>query len=137
MDQLTTTAAASPGLVAAHDNQLADVFAAFGSAPTAGLQELTRQFLKIDIFAEGEEKDFIYEGETTVTDGDSERKAVFLRAKDGTAYISSTTVLVNGLTKIKAPAPVRLVYLGKKGVGTTQYHDFKIYTLGEYLAGVK
>ncbi len=125
-NQLATTNA---GALTAQENNLTEIFNDFGKAITTDLVELTRGFLKIDALPIGQNLDFIFEGLTKIEEEEGERTAAYLRAANGGAYITTSTVLVNSLKQIKEPAPVRVVYQGKKQVGAKQYHDFKIFTL--------
>jgi len=125
-NQLATTNA---GALTAQENNLTEIFNDFGKAITTDLVELTRGFLKIDALPIGQNLDFIFEGLTKIEDEEGERAAAYLRAANGGAFITTSTVLVNSLKQIKEPAPVRVVYMGKKQVGTKQYHDFKVFTL--------
>ena len=125
-NQIATTNA---GALTAQDNNLTEIFNDFGKAITTDLVELTRGFLKIDALPIGQNLDFIFEGLTKIDDEEGERAAAYLRAANGGAFITTSTVLVNSLKQIKEPAPVRIVYQGKKQVGTKQYHDFKVFTL--------
>jgi hypothetical protein len=125
-NQLATTNA---GALTAQENNLTEIFNDFGKAITTDLVELTRGFLKIDALPIGQNLDFIFEGLTKIEEEEGERTAAYLRAANGGAFITTSTVLVNSLKQIKEPAPVRVVYMGKKQVGTKQYHDFKVFTL--------
>ena len=125
-NQLATTNA---GALTAQENNLTEIFNDFGKAITTDLVELTRGFLKIDALPIGQNLDFIFEGLTKIEEEEGERTAAYLRAANGGAFITTSTVLVNSLKQIKEPAPVRVVYQGKKQVGTKQYHDFKVFTL--------
>lgn len=125
-NQLATTNA---GALTAQENNLTEIFNDFGKAITTDLVELTRGFLKIDALPIGQNLDFIFEGLTKIEEEEGERTAAYLRAANGGAYITTSTVLVNSLKQIKEPAPVRIVYQGKKQVGAKQYHDFKVFTL--------
>lgn len=125
-NQLATTNA---GALTAQENNLSEIFNDFSKAITTDLVELTRGFLKIDALPIGQNLDFIFEGLTKIEEEEGERTAAYLRAANGGAYITTSTVLVNSLKQIKEPAPVRIVYQGKKQVGAKQYHDFKVFTL--------
>ena len=125
-NQLATTNA---GALAAQDNNLTEIFNDFAKSINTDLVELTRGFLKIDALPIGQNLDFIFEGLTKIDDEEGERAAAYLRAANGGAFITTSTVLVNSLKQIKEPAPVRIVYQGKKQVGTKNYHDFKVFTL--------
>lgn len=125
-NHLATTNA---GALTAQENNLTEIFNDFGKAITTDLVELTRGFLKIDALPIGQNLDFIFEGLTKIEEEEGERTAAYLRAANGGAYITTSTVLVNSLKQIKEPAPVRIVYQGKKQVGAKQYHDFKVFTL--------
>lgn len=125
-NQIATTNA---GAMAAQDNNLTEIFNDFGKAITTDLVELTRNYLKIDLLPIDKPVDFIYEGSTTVETEEGDKNAAYLRDANGGAYLTTTTVLVNSLRNIKEPAPVRVIYLGKKQVGAKNYHDFKVYTL--------
>jgi hypothetical protein len=125
-NHLATTNA---GALTAQENNLAEIFNDFGKAITTDLVELTRGFLKIDALPIGQNLDFIFEGLTKFEDEDGEKTAAYLRAANGGAFITTSTVLTNSLKQIKEPAPVRIVYQGKKQVGTKQYHDFKVFSL--------
>jgi hypothetical protein len=125
-NQIATTNA---GALTAQENNLTEIFNDFGKAITTDLVELTRGFLKIDALPIGQNLDFIFEGLTKIEEEEGERTAAYLRAANGGAYITTSTVLVNSLKQIKEPAPVRIVYQGKKQVGAKQYHDFKVFTV--------
>ena len=125
----TNLATTNAGALAAQDNNLTEIFKDFGTAKTNDLVELTRSYLKIDTLPIDKATDFIYEGLGSVETEEGEKPAAYLRSPSGGAYLTTTTVLVNSLKQIKEPAPVRVVYLGKKQVGAKSYHDFKVYTL--------
>lgn len=125
----TNLATTNAGALTAQENNLTEIFNDFGKAITTDLVELTRGFLKIDALPIGQNLDFIFEGLTKIEEEEGERTAAYLRAANGGAYITTSTVLVNSLKQIKEPAPVRVVYQGKKQVGAKQYHDFKVFTL--------
>jgi hypothetical protein len=125
----TNLATTNAGALAAQDNNLTEIFKDFGKAITNDLVELTRSYLKIDLLPIEKAVDFIFEGCSTIETEEGEKPAAYLRDANGGAYLTTTTVLVNSLKQIKEPAPVRVVYLGKKQVGAKSYHDFKVYTL--------
>lgn len=93
-------------------------------------KEESREYLSADKLNENQPYYFIYEGlsEITIPDTGEVKPAVLLRAKNGTAFITSAKVITNALSRIKSPEVIKLVYVGKRGTGSSKYADFKIFT---------
>ena len=102
----------------------------FDEAEQMEFKEESREYLSADKLTENQPYYFIYEGlsEITIPDTGEVKNAVLLRAKNGTAFITSAKVITNALSRIKAPEVIKLVYIGKRGTGSSKYADFKIFT---------
>ena len=102
----------------------------FDEAEQMEFKEESREYLSAEKLNENQPYYFIYEGlsEITIPDTGEIKTAVLLRAKNGTAFITSAKVITNALSRIKAPEVIKLVYIGKRGTGSSKYADFKIFT---------
>lgn len=102
----------------------------FDEAEKMEFKEESREYLSADKLTENQPYYFIYEGlsEITIPDTGEVKTAVLLRAKNGTAFITSAKVITNALSRINAPEVIKLVYIGKRGTGSSKYADFKIFT---------
>jgi len=102
----------------------------FDEAEQMEFKEESREYLSADKLNENQPYYFIYEGlsEITIPDTGEVKPAVLLRAKNGTAFITSAKVITNALSRINAPEVIKLVYVGKRGTGSSKYADFKIFT---------
>lgn len=102
----------------------------FDEAEQMEFKEESREYLSADKLTENQPYYFIYEGlsEITIPDTGEVKPAVLLRAKNGTAFITSAKVITNALSRITAPEVIKLVYIGKRGTGSSKYADFKIFT---------
>lgn len=102
----------------------------FDEAEQMEFKEESREYLSADKLTENQPYYFIYEGlsEITIPDTGEIKAAVLLRAKNGTAFITSAKVITNALSRINAPEVIKLVYIGKRGTGSSKYADFKIFT---------
>lgn len=102
----------------------------FDEAEQMEFKEESREYLSADKLNENQPYYFIYEGlsEITIPDTGEVKPAVLLRAKNGTAFITSAKVITNALSRINSPEVIKLVYVGKRGTGSSKYADFKIFT---------
>lgn len=108
------------------------MFESLSVKKTQELVETTANYLKLDDFKIGEEKDFIYLAKTVFARQDTGEamQAVKLIDRDRNSWICAAQVVVENLSKIeKVPAAIRMRFNGKKKGKNGSYYDVQIFTV--------
>jgi len=124
---------ANPAFEDREQQDYEETFAKMAGKKSSELEELTSDFLKLDEFRQGEERDYICVKKTTTTDkltGET-RQAFILQDREGRRWLCASTVAVNAFNKLfDLPAPVRIRVNGKrKAASGGSYYDINAFCL--------
>lgn len=112
------------------DDFLTGLFNEVETKKTTQARELTSDYLDLNTFKDGEERNYVFTNMTTFTKPDTGEviPAVNLVSKERQSFICASTLVVQSLNKVdKLPAAIRIQVNGKKKGKNGNYFDVRVF----------